>query len=302
MQALPEGGAMLAVQATEDEVLPLLGEFVSIAAVNGPTSIVVSGTEEAVAVIEAHFADRRTTRLRVSHAFHSPLMDPMLEDFREVLTGLTYWAPSIPVISNLTGGPADGLTSPDYWVRHVREAVRFADGVRTLHEAGVRRYLELGPDAVLTALTASALSDREAEAIPALRRGRDEERTVVEALARLHVQACRWTGPPSTPGRAPAGSLCRRTRSSTAASGPTPRRSSPRPSPPGSGTPSTRCSPDRSNWPVPPGWCSPADCRPGRTSGWRTTSSWVRCWSRERRSSSWPCAPATRSAATWSRN
>ncbi|MFJ9846850.1 SDR family NAD(P)-dependent oxidoreductase, partial [Kitasatospora sp. NPDC101155] len=187
MQALPEGGAMLAVQATEDEVLPLLGEFVSIAAVNGPTSIVVSGTEEAVAAVEAHFADRKTTRLRVSHAFHSPLMDPMLEDFREVLTGLTYRAPSIPVISNLTGGPADGLTSPDYWVRHVREAVRFADGVRTLHESGVRRFLELGPDAVLTALTASALSDREAEAIPALRRGRDEERTVVEALARLHV-------------------------------------------------------------------------------------------------------------------
>ncbi|MFF2149210.1 SDR family NAD(P)-dependent oxidoreductase, partial [Kitasatospora sp. NPDC058190] len=187
MQALPEGGAMLAAQATEDEVLPLLGEFVSIAAVNGPTSVVVSGTEEAVSEIEEHFADRKTTRLRVSHAYHSPLMDPMLEDFREVLTGLTYRTPSIPVVSNLTGGPADGLTSPDYWVRHVREAVRFADGVRTLHEAGVRRYLELGPDAVLTALTASALSDREAEAIPALRRGRDEERTVVEALARLHV-------------------------------------------------------------------------------------------------------------------
>ncbi|MGA5824235.1 SDR family NAD(P)-dependent oxidoreductase, partial [Kitasatospora sp. NPDC094028] len=187
MQALPAGGAMLAVQATEEEVLPLLGEFVSIAAVNGPRSVVVSGAEEAVSEIEAHFADRKTNRLRVSHAFHSPLMDPMLEDFRSVLDGLSYSAPSIPVISNLTGAPAEDLTTPDYWVRHAREAVRFADGIRTLHDAGVRRFLELGPDAVLTALTVSALPDGAADALPALRRGRDEERTVVEALAHLHV-------------------------------------------------------------------------------------------------------------------
>ncbi|MFJ3221692.1 beta-ketoacyl synthase N-terminal-like domain-containing protein, partial [Kitasatospora sp. NPDC086801] len=188
MQALPSGGAMLAVQATEGEVLPLLGEFVSIAAVNGPRSVVVSGREEAVAAIEEHFADRKTNRLRVSHAFHSPLMDPMLEDFREVLNGLSYNAPSIPVVSNLTGELGDeDLCTPDYWVRHVREAVRFADGVRTLHEAGVRRFLELGPDAVLTALTGSALPDGEAEAIPALRRNRAEEHTLVDALARLHV-------------------------------------------------------------------------------------------------------------------
>ncbi|MEE1781871.1 polyketide synthase dehydratase domain-containing protein, partial [Streptomyces sp. SP17BM10] len=160
----------------------------SIAAINGPRSVVVSGAEEAVAAIEAHFAERRTTRLRVSHAFHSPLMDPMLEDFREVLDGLTYNAPSIPLVSNLTGALAEGVQGPDYWVRHVREAVRFADGVRTLHEAGVRRYLELGPDAVLTALTANALPDGEAEAIPALRRNRAEEHTFVDALARLHVR------------------------------------------------------------------------------------------------------------------
>ncbi|MGW2256199.1 type I polyketide synthase, partial [Kitasatospora sp. NPDC001660] len=190
MQALPSGGAMLAVQATEDEVLPLLGEFVSIAAVNGPMSVVVSGTEEAVEAIREHFADRRTNRLRVSHAFHSPLMDPMLEDFRTVLNGLTYHAPSIPVVSNLTGGLAEGLQAPDYWVRHVREAVRFADGVRTLHEAGVRRYLELGPDTVLSGLVQGVLDDSAAAGtcvVPALHADRDEETSLVGALGRLHA-------------------------------------------------------------------------------------------------------------------
>ncbi|MEU8928207.1 acyltransferase domain-containing protein, partial [Kitasatospora sp. NPDC048545] len=184
MQALPEGGAMLAVQATEDEVLPLLGEFVSVAAVNGPTSVVVSGAEEAVAAIEAHFAERKTTRLRVSHAFHSPLMDPMLEDFREVLNGLSYSTPSIPLVSNLTGALGADLTTPDYWVRHVRETVRFADGVRTLREAGATAFVEVGPDGVLAAL---AQQDPDAPALPLLRRDRPEEHTLVTALARLHV-------------------------------------------------------------------------------------------------------------------
>ncbi|MFI9163137.1 type I polyketide synthase, partial [Kitasatospora aureofaciens] len=186
MQALPEGGAMLAVQATEEEVRPLLGESVSIAAVNGPSSVVVSGAEEAVAAIEAHFADRKTSRLRVSHAFHSPLMDPMLDDFRDVLTGLTYHAPSIPLVSNLTGEPVTGTTDADYWVRHVREAVRFADGLRALETAGVSRFLELGPDGVLTAMAAASLTG-DAVTAALLRKGRPEEPTALVALARLHV-------------------------------------------------------------------------------------------------------------------
>ncbi|MFE2408020.1 SDR family NAD(P)-dependent oxidoreductase [Kitasatospora sp. NPDC059408] len=187
MQALPAGGAMLAVQATEDEVLPLLTEFVSIAAVNGQTSVVVSGAEEAVDAVREHFADRKTTRLRVSHAFHSPLMDPMLEDFREVLNGLTYNAPSIPVVSNLTGALGGDFTTSDYWVRHVREAVRFGDGIRTLHAAGVTRFLELGPDSVLTALAAESLP-ADAALAAVLRKDRPEEPATLEALARLHVR------------------------------------------------------------------------------------------------------------------
>ncbi|MBB4927397.1 candicidin polyketide synthase FscB [Kitasatospora kifunensis] len=190
MQALPTGGAMLAVQATEDEVLPLLDELVSIAAVNGPTSVVVSGAEEAVAAVRAHFeaAGRKTSRLRVSHAFHSPLMDPMLEDFRKVVEGLSLQAPTTPVVSNLTGelATAEQLCSPEYWVAHVRQAVRFADGVRTLTAQGVGRFLELGPDGVLSALAAESAAE-EALLVPVLRKGRGEESTVLQALARLHV-------------------------------------------------------------------------------------------------------------------
>ncbi|MEV7028390.1 acyltransferase domain-containing protein, partial [Kitasatospora sp. NPDC093558] len=194
MQALPEGGAMLAVQATESEVLPLLGEFVSIAAANGPTSVVVSGTEEAVEAVRTHFADRKTTRLRVSHAFHSPLMDPMLEEFRDVLNGLTYHAPSLPVVSNLTGSLGEDFTTPDYWVRHVREAVRFGDGIRTLHAAGGTRFLELGPDGVLTAMAAESLP-ADAALAAVLRKDRPEEPALLEALARLHVRGAGpdWT-------------------------------------------------------------------------------------------------------------
>ncbi|MFD4322420.1 type I polyketide synthase, partial [Streptomyces sp. NPDC058548] len=190
MQALPEGGAMLALQATEGEVRPLLGAEISLAAVNGPQAVVVSGAEDAVEEIRTHFAaeGRKTTRLRVSHAFHSPLMDPMLDDFRAVVASLTLAAPTLPVVSNLTGqvAVAEDLCSPDYWVRHVREAVRFADGVRTLDEAGVTRFLELGPDGVLTAMAAESAGTEKVLA-PLLRKNRDEETTALTALARLYV-------------------------------------------------------------------------------------------------------------------
>ncbi|WP_425585595.1 SDR family NAD(P)-dependent oxidoreductase, partial [Streptomyces lunalinharesii] len=189
MQALPQGGAMIAVQATEDEVLPYLSHELAIAAINGPASVVVSGVEEAARTVEKHFADqgRRTTRLRVSHAFHSPLMDPMLDDFRTVAEGLSYAAPTLPVVSNLTGGLAspEELGSADYWVRHVREAVRFADGVAALEADGVRTFLELGPDGVLSAMARESLDDEAVIAIPALRRNASEERTLLTALGRL---------------------------------------------------------------------------------------------------------------------
>ncbi|MFJ5222639.1 type I polyketide synthase [Streptomyces sp. NPDC088400] len=188
MGELPPGGAMVALRATEDEVTPLLAGQVSLAAVNGPSSVVVSGDEDAVRDIAARFEERGTHRLTVSHAFHSPLMDPMLEDFRAALAGLEFHEPTVPVVSNLTGALATGdeLRSPDYWVRHVRGTVRFADGIRTLSDSGVRTFLELGPDGALTAMIRESAAD-DAVAVALLGKDQPEESAAVTALTRLHV-------------------------------------------------------------------------------------------------------------------
>ncbi|NRN71465.1 Beta-ketoacyl synthase, partial [Kibdelosporangium sp. 4NS15] len=193
MEGLPSGGAMAAVRASEDEVRPLLSGRVGIAAVNGPESVVVSGADEDVTRIETQLAGRgrRTRRMRVSHAFHSPLMEPMMADFAAVAAGLSYGEPTIPVVSTLTGRLAgDELRSPDYWVRHVRAAVRFGEGMETLLTEGVRTFLDLGPDGVLTALGRDCVpGDRpEIELVASARAGRGEETALVTALTRLHVR------------------------------------------------------------------------------------------------------------------
>ncbi|MGP9017967.1 type I polyketide synthase [Streptomyces sp. BR1] len=187
MQALPGGGVMIAVQASEDEVLPYLTDGVSIAAINGPQSVVIAGDEDAAVKIVAQFPDRKSKRLTVSHAFHSPHMDGMLEAFREVVSGLSYELPRIPVVSNLTGAlVSDEMASADFWVRHVREAVRFLDGIRSLEAAGVTTYLELGPDGVLSALAQECVTE-DAAFVPVLRKNRPEAETVTTALAQAHT-------------------------------------------------------------------------------------------------------------------
>ncbi|MFC3455473.1 type I polyketide synthase, partial [Amycolatopsis speibonae] len=192
MQALPDGGVMVAIEATEDEFEPD-AEF-GIAAVNGPNSVVISGAEAVVSRIAGEFAakGRKTKRLEVSHAFHSPLMEPMLAEFAEVLESITFTAPVIPVVS---GGLVADLASPRYWLDHVRQAVRFADGVKALAAEGVTSFVELGPDGVLSGLAQSCLPDAEALFVPLLRGDRPEVRTAMAALGALHTRgiAVDWT-------------------------------------------------------------------------------------------------------------
>ncbi|WP_328348248.1 type I polyketide synthase [Micromonospora sp. NBC_00421] len=194
MQALPAGGGMLAVAAPEADVAASIEgstDRVGIAAVNGPSAVVVSGAVEALDEVERVWRDRgvRTRRLTVSHAFHSPLMEPMLAKFRALLTRLTFSAPVLPVVSHLTGALADGddLRTPDYWVRHVVDAVRYADGITALRAAGVDTFLEVGPQSVLTAMTADALPGDDVLAVAAQRRDRSEVIGLLGALAELHV-------------------------------------------------------------------------------------------------------------------
>ncbi|MFF5727398.1 type I polyketide synthase [[Kitasatospora] papulosa] len=187
MQALPEGGAMVAVRAGEDEVRPLLDERVGLAAVNGPSAVVLSGEREAVLAAAAGFA--KTRRLSVSHAFHSPLMDAMLDEFHAVVAQLTFHEPRVDVVSALTGLPATGrqLRDPRYWVRHVRGTVRFADAVAALAGSGVTRYVEVGPDAVLTGLARECVGEDAAAFVALGRRHGAEPAALLSGLARLHV-------------------------------------------------------------------------------------------------------------------
>ena len=202
MQAAPGGGSMVSVQATEQEVLAALAEEpgVAVAAVNSPLSTVVSGDEAAVSRLVARWAGegRSSTRLRVSHAFHSAHMDSVLKEFQAAAEAVEFHPPQLPVISDLTGLPAtaDQLCSPEYWVDQLRRPVRFLDGVRHLEAEGVTGWLELGPGATLTALVQDCLTG-EGAPVAVLRRNRPEPRTLLTAVAQLHAEGAEVGWPAS---------------------------------------------------------------------------------------------------------
>ncbi|MEV5388054.1 type I polyketide synthase, partial [Streptomyces sp. NPDC052721] len=198
MQSAPAGGAMIAVEGTEEEIAAGLAgreSAVSVAAVNSPSSVVISGDAETVADAARGWqaAGRRTHRLTVSHAFHSPHMDGILEEFRAVAAGLTFHRPRIPIVSTVTGeiATAEQLTSPDYWARQIRETVRFAAATQRLAAEGATVLVEVGPDAVLTALARRTLEGTPAAAVtavPVLRAGRPEAETFATAAATAYAQ------------------------------------------------------------------------------------------------------------------
>ncbi|MFS0693261.1 type I polyketide synthase [Streptomyces nitrosporeus] len=190
MESAYAGGAMVAVEATEEEAGPTLADGVDLAAVNAPNAIVISGDRDSVLAVGRHWKQRgrRIRQLRVSRAFHSSHLDPILDEFRTVAESLTYRPPSLPIVSNVSGElGGDELRTADYWVRHMRGTVRFADGLQTLRAAGAVRFLELGPGAALAPMVTATLTDGPAEVISALRAQREEDKSVRSALAQLWV-------------------------------------------------------------------------------------------------------------------
>jgi acyl transferase domain-containing protein/NADPH:quinone reductase-like Zn-dependent oxidoreductase/NAD(P)-dependent dehydrogenase (short-subunit alcohol dehydrogenase family)/acyl carrier protein len=194
MQACRADGRMVSLQASEAEVLKALeegGAGVDIAGLNGPNQTVISGDATAVLQVAERFEalGRKTTTLDVSHAFHSAHMEEMLEDFHEVATGCVFNPPQTAIVSNVTGEEAslEELTSPAYWVRQVRSAVRFVDGMQTLHGQGVSTFVECGPRGVLCGMAAACLAEQSPRFVVSHRKGRPEARTLLAALSEVHV-------------------------------------------------------------------------------------------------------------------
>ncbi|MFC5286552.1 SDR family NAD(P)-dependent oxidoreductase [Actinokineospora guangxiensis] len=201
MQAARAGGAMVSLQATEAELAPMLrgkARQASVAALNGPTATVISGDTAVVSAIARMFEQkgRRTRLLKTSHAFHSPHMDGVLAGFREVVAQITAHAPTIPLVSNLTGltATAEQLADPDYWVDHIRKPVRYLDGVRHLSAEGVTRYIEVGPTSVLASATTQILDRPDAAVTALLRAGEPEPAALLHGLAGQYARGLpvRW--------------------------------------------------------------------------------------------------------------
>ncbi|BBM86751.1 polyketide synthase [Candidatus Uabimicrobium amorphum] len=193
MQQLPQNGAMLVAFTDKDNVEKIvLGQEdkVAIAAYNGPKNIVISGEKQAVAAIEKQLQEQeiRVEMLTVSHAFHSPLMEPMLEEFAACFSGVELKLPKINLISNLTAKPAgQEILSADYWCRHIRNAVRFSESIEYLVGNKHKLFVELGPAPILCGMARRCVSSRDIEFLPTLRKGREELTQWLDALGKLYT-------------------------------------------------------------------------------------------------------------------
>ncbi|MEO1132914.1 MAG: type I polyketide synthase, partial [Cyanobacteria bacterium J06639_1] len=203
MQALPSGGAMAALMASESEVAAAIaavagGDELAIAALNGPKSTTISGTEAAVETLISHLEGQgvKAKRLAVSHAFHSPLMEPMLAEFERVAREVKYSQPRLGIVSNLTGAMAGAdMATSGYWCRHVRQPVRFADGMAVLAQRGYDVFLEVGPKPILLGMGRFCLPENEALWLPSLRPGQSDWRGVLSSLGHLYTRGLTMNWP-----------------------------------------------------------------------------------------------------------
>jgi malonyl CoA-acyl carrier protein transacylase len=202
MQKLPSGGEMVSVMASESQVMEAITEYssqVTIAAFNGPNSIVISGEGGAIAKICSEFkaVKVKTKKLQVSHAFHSPLMEPMLTEFGTVAEEITYNQPKISIISNVTGTKVGTeITTAEYWVSHVCQSVKFAQSMKTIEEQGYQTFLEIGPKPILLGMGRRCVTEDVGEWLPSLRPGVDEWEQVLSSLGQLYVKGVKidWSG------------------------------------------------------------------------------------------------------------
>ncbi|MEM9923109.1 MAG: type I polyketide synthase [Cyanobacteria bacterium P01_D01_bin.50] len=202
MQALPQDGEMVAVLANETRVQAAIQTYtqeVAIAAFNGPENIVISGKCEAVSkVVAAMEADGvECKKLKVSHAFHSPLMEPMLADFEQVATEVKYSQPQISLISNITGELATKeIATPDYWCQHIRQPVKFAASTKTLYDKGYKLFLEIGAKPTISGMGRNCLPSEAAVWLPSLRPRQDDWQQMLTSLGKLYIQGVEidWYG------------------------------------------------------------------------------------------------------------
>ncbi len=195
LQSLPQRGIMAAVFAEENRVSEAIAAYrdsVSLAAVNAPASVVISGEENAVKEILDTLKKQgvKSKQLKVSHAFHSPLTEPILEEFRSIASKVKYAAPETPIVSNLTGKivAEKDITSPDYWTRHIRECVRFYDTVKTLEQEGYEVFLEIGATATLTSLGKQSFPENKCLWLPSLKKGSDDWSQILNSLSELYAR------------------------------------------------------------------------------------------------------------------
>ncbi len=193
MQTRCETGDMLALPVGETEARELIAPFaeeISVAAINGPSSVVVSGTHRAMEELAATLADSdvKAKSLSVSHAFHSAMMEPMLAEFEQVASAITYAKPTILLCSNVTGKIAtEEITTPAYWVRHVRQPARFAESIRTLYDQGLETFLEIGPKPILLGMAGQCLPDEVGNGLPSLREGQDDWWQMLQSLGEWYA-------------------------------------------------------------------------------------------------------------------